>query len=152
MSVSALPNCYTLAGADVGLIDFNHATFAAKGSETARAHRFANAVRHEPGGFQSHAESAVKLVGADPLLAARDQVHRLQPQMQRNVAALEHSTHANGERLAALVALVEALAGGLAMHLADALHTAAVRAHGAFRPNPRFDVCEGRIFVVEMRG
>ena len=48
--------------------------------------------------------------------------------MERNLAALENSAHADSERLAALVALVEAHAGALALHLADTLDAAAMRA------------------------
>ena len=49
------------------------------------AHGFADAVRHEPSGLEGDAQGAVKLVGADALLAAGDQIHRLQPDMHRDV-------------------------------------------------------------------
>jgi hypothetical protein len=71
--------------------------------------------------------------------------------MQRNLAALKQGGHANGEWLAALVALVEALTGALSLHLADALDAATVRANRTFGPNARFDIREGGVLVVKVR-
>jgi hypothetical protein len=72
--------------------------------------------------------------------------------MQLHMAALEESSDANGERLAALVALIKAGAGALALHLRDAFHAAAVRANRAFRPQSRLNVGKCLFFVVKMRG
>ena len=89
---------------------------------------------HEPRRLEGEPQGAVKLVAADALLAAGDQVEGLQPQAQRNVAVLEDGADGHAELLAAGVALVEAEAGALPCHLGDALHGAAMGAHGAIRP------------------
>jgi hypothetical protein len=39
----------------------------------------------------------------------------------------------------------------IALHLADALHTAAMRANWTFRPDARLNVCVSGFFVVEVR-
>ena len=66
----------------------------------------------------------------------------------------ENGLHAHGEGLAALVALDEALAGGLALHPAQALlvGVAAMRANRAMRPKTALDISEGGVFVLEVRG
>ena len=90
----------------------------------------------------------MKLVGADALLAGRHQIHRLQPQTQRDVGHLEHRAHRHGEGLAALVALLDANAGALA-DLANPINAAALRANRAIRPDAGLYVSVGRFFVVE---
>lgn len=112
----------------------------------------ANAMAHKPRGLESHAEGAVKLVRTDALLAGRDQENRLQPEAQRDVAGLENGADLNGERLAALVALVSADPGALTFHLADANAAGAVRADRAGRPDARFNEGISGFFVMELRG
>ena len=70
--------------------------------------------------------------------------------MERDLAALEQGAHADSERLAALVALVEAHAGRLALHLADALKAAAMRADWTVRPHSRLNVGKCLFFVVKV--
>ena len=94
----------------------------------------------------------MKLVARNALLAASDQIHRLQPDIERNVRAFKDSANPNGEGLAALVALVQPLAGGLAAHKANALHATAMRAGRAIRPNARFDIIKGGLLVVKVAG
>ena len=138
-------------GTVVGLVGFHDAALAAHRREVAVAHRFADAVRHEPCGFQGHVQSAVKLVARNALLGRAEQVDRLQPDVQLDVAALEHGADLDGEGLAAGVALVEADAGGLAPHLRDALAALAMRAHRAFRPHACFEPSVGGFFVQQVR-
>jgi hypothetical protein len=69
-----------------------------------------------------------------------------------DVARFEHGSNGHAELLATLIALVNADPGALALHLGNAINPTAVRAHGAIRPNPRFQVLVSGGFVVEMRG
>ena len=55
---------------------------------------------HEPSCFERHAKRAVQLVAADPFLAGAQEVGRLEPQMQRDVARLKYRSDANRELLA----------------------------------------------------
>src|SRR5690606_10274067 len=131
---------------------FDDAAIAAERGHIVAAHRLTDTVRHEPSGFEGDAKDTVKLVARNALLAARDQIHRLQPKAHRNLAVFKYGADLHGERLAALVALVRANAGGLATHLADALHAATVRADRALRPDALLNVRVSRFFVVKVRG
>ena len=97
-------------------------------------------------------KGAVKLVANMPFLDDGQSAIALQPDVQRDVASLEDGAHGHAERLAALVALVEADAGALALHLGDALNAAAMRADRAFRPQAAFDESISRFLVVEVLG
>ena len=141
-----------LFAANESLVDLHGAASAAHRRQSALAHRFADTVRHEPSGLEGDAENAVELVAGNALLAASDQVHRLKPEAHSNLAVLKNGADLHGEGLAALVALVRANPGALALHLGNALHAATVRADGAVRPKARLNVSVGRFFVVEMRG
>jgi hypothetical protein len=68
------------------------------------------------------------------------------------MARFENGADGYAEGLAALVALVNADAGALAAHLADAVKAAAVRADRAIRPYPSFQIGICRLFVVEVLG
>src|SRR4051812_42732683 len=94
----------------------------------------------------------MQLVRADALFAAREQENRLKPEMQRNVTALENRADFDGEGLAALVALVSPETGALALHRANAVKAAAMRAHGAVRPNAGFYPRIGRFLIVKVFG
>ena len=72
--------------------------------------------------------------------------------MHRDMAGLEHGPDLHGEGLAALVALVDADPGALALHLADAVHAAAMRADRAVRPDARLDPIVGGLLVVKVLG
>src|SRR5690606_31206614 len=53
---------------EIGFVGLNQFAIAAERAKVAVAHRLADAVSHEPRGFQGHAENAVKLVGRNALL------------------------------------------------------------------------------------
>ena len=93
----------------------------------------------------------MQLVARNTLLAASDEIHRLQPDTHRNLAVFKDGADLHGEGLAALVALPKASSGSLAFQLADALHTATARADGSLRPKARFNVSVSRFFIVKMR-
>ncbi len=89
-----------------------------------------------------------------PFLLARDQLDRLQPQMQREVAVLEDRADAHREGLPAGVALPQARTAGFAGQAADSLVVAiaAMGTNRAFRPQVGFDIGESGLLVVEMGG
>ena len=118
-----------LVVADESLVSLDGSAASAERGEVATAHRFADAMAHEPSGFQGHAQGTMQLVRADALLAGANQEDRLQPDMQLDVACLEDGADLDGERLAAGIALVGAYAGAFAFQLAAAIDHAAVRAN-----------------------
>ena len=79
-------------------------------------------------------------------------MHGLQPQTQRDVAGLENGADRHAEWLAALVALVDANPGGLALEFADAVNAATMWAHRPFWPNPGLKIGIGGFFVVKVLG
>src|SRR6202042_3665390 len=115
-------------------------------------HNLADAVDEEPSGFHAAIEGPLDLAGADALLAAADELDRLQPQVQREMAVLEDAADPHGEGLAAGVALPQARAGGLAVQAANPLPVAiaAMRANRAFWPQVSLDIGESRVFVVKV--
>ena len=92
----------------------------------------------------------MKLVRADALFSASHQINSLKPKTKRDMAGLETRPDRSTERLAALIALVDANPGALAMKLPDPLYADAVRAHGPVRPEAAFDVGIGGVFIVEV--
>jgi hypothetical protein len=68
------------------------------------------------------------------------------------VAILENGPYANGKWLAALVALIDALAGGLTFELPYALHSAALGAYRTLGPYAILNKPERGGFVVKVRG
>ena len=136
---------------DKGFVHFDGAAALPEYFKAIRLHRLADAVPHEPRGFEGHAEGAVQLVGADALLAGCDQEDGLQPKAQRNMARLEDGPNLHGKRLTAVIALVGAYAGALADHLADSLKTAAMRANGTIWPDARFYKLICRFFIMEVQ-
>ena len=72
-----------------------------------------------------------------PFLLAVSSATACKPDIQRDVAGLENGPDLHGELGAALVALVRADAGALALHLGNALDAAAFRADGTIRPDAR---------------
>jgi hypothetical protein len=76
----------------------------------------------------------------------------LKPKMQRQMAILKDSPHANRERPTAAVALAKPDPAAFAAQPSNVfLSRAAMRADGAFRPKTRLDVSEGGFLVVEMK-
>jgi len=131
--------------AAIGLVRFHYLTLAAHGREDAAGfHRLTDTVRHEPCSLERDAQRAVKLVGADALLAGRDQEDRLKPQVHGDVRGLEDGPDLHGEGLPAGVALVGAKARALPLHGAGLIHDAAMRADAALRPDASFNKGIGR--------
>ena len=94
----------------------------------------------------------MKLVRGNPLFAAGNEEDRLQPDVHLDMAGLEDGPDLHGEGLAAVVALVDADPGALALHLAILLHPATVRAYRTARPDAGFHEGVGGFLVVEVRG
>ncbi len=65
--------------ANVGLVNLNRAAATTEHDQTVVLHGFADTVPKEPSGLEGNPEGPVKLVGADALLARRDQEDRLKP-------------------------------------------------------------------------
>src|SRR5207249_2934249 len=104
----------------------------------------AEPMEHEPRRLLRHADLLRELEGRDALPRRDEEIHRVEPLVQRDVAALEDGPRADGEVLPAFVAAVEpALARG------DALTLRADRAAGSIRPEPRLEVEPGRLGVGE---
>lgn len=142
-----------LRRADENLIGFDGLPRATEGRKEDVAfffHSFTDAMAEEPSGLHAAAEGPLKLAGADTFLAAGHQVDGLKPDAQRDVAAFKNGAHADGEGLAAGVALVEAGPGGLALQRANPLLALAMRADRAVRPQLRFDVGESGCLIVEV--
>ena len=138
--------------ADESFVYFYSPTTAAHERERAIAHGLADAMREEPRTLEGYPKGAVKLIARNSFFRRAKQVDRLQPQMQRNVRGLEDGFHAHGEGLPALVALVEANASALSLHLGDALNPAAMRTNRPFRPKSGLDIRESSLFVLELSG
>ena len=68
------------------------------------------------------------------------------------MACFENGADLHGEWLAAVVALVNAYPGGLALHLRAVADHAALRAGRAMGPDAGFHVRIGGFFVVEVWG
>lgn len=136
--------------APIGFIAFDDFAFTTKRGLASAGRGFSNAVTHEPRGFQGYAKCPCKLICADALLAGRNKEDCLQPEPQRDVAGLENGPNLHSERLAALVALVGADPGTLALHRGNAIYAAAMGTNWTLRPNASLDPAVGSGFVVEM--
>jgi hypothetical protein len=102
-------------------------------------HCFADAVHQEPSRFEADPEHPMQLMRAHPLFRGGKQVHRLEPDMQPDLAALHDGADRHGELLPARVALVDAGAMRLTQQLGYALaEGTAVRADRPVRPQARF--------------
>src|SRR5580693_2082186 len=140
---------FTVNGTDESFVGFNDAAIPAHRGHADDAHCLADAVRHEPCGFERHAQGPRELIAGDTLFAGAKQVHRLEPQVHRDVAILEHSPDLHGELFAALVALVEANAGCLPRHLADPVEAPAMGANGAVGPHAGLNPSDSGGLVLE---
>ena len=138
---------------DIGFVGLYCLAIAAQGIKRSVLHRFADAMGKEPRSLHATLEHSLDLAGCDALLAGTHQMDHLQPQVQRQVRRLEDSSNPNRKRLPASVALVQALAGGFAVQLADMLVCRSTeRTVWAIWPKVFFDVRESRILIVEMGG
>lgn len=137
------------------IVDFDGLAFAAhRAKVAARCHHEANTVAKVPSGFHAAIEGALKLAGAEALLAGGNELDRLQPQMEREVAILENAADPYRKGLPASVALAQARTAALASQATDGLFVAiaAMGANRAFRPKVPLDIGKSGLFVVEMGG
>lgn len=134
VAIASLRLLPTFLATGIGFIRLYQHASAARRLKVAAAHCLADAVRHEPSGFDGDAKSALQLDAADTLLAGAKQVNGLQPRLQLDMAGLEDGAHLHGEGLTAGIALVEADPGGFAAHLADAIRTLAMEAYWSVWP------------------
>jgi hypothetical protein len=149
MAPASLGFWLAFKAADESFVSLNGFASAAQWLHADNAHRLANTMRHEPSGLQGNAQGPVKLVAADTLFAGAKKVHGLQPKPHRDVTILEYGSDLHGEGLAALIALVDAYTGALALQLADAIGAAAVWANRAVRPHAGFNPSVSCGFVLE---
>ena len=129
--------------ANEGLIDLYDAGHAVAvrthRGEFAGAHGLAQAVHHEPRRPVGDFKRAVKLVGAETLLAGGKQVRGLKPLVQRDFAVLENRSDLDRKLLPALGAGTKARASRLPPDGIDTLRigVAAMRAHRTLGPDNR---------------
>jgi hypothetical protein len=148
----AAPDFCALFVPNEGFVNLDNRAVAAHGIKGTGTKSLTDTVRHEPRGFQGYAENAVKLVRTHSFFGRAQQMDSLQPNPQGNVASLEDGSYLHGEGLAAFVALANANTGRFALHEPDArrIGIAAMRTDRTIRPNPRFDVGIGGVFVVKV--
>ena len=106
----------------------------------------------EPRGLHAAIKRALDLSSAHPLLAGADQLDRLEPEPQREVAILEDRADPHGKGLATGIALAEAGSARLALKPADLrrINIAAMRTNRPVRPQHRLYIGEGRFFVMKV--
>jgi len=144
--------------ADYRLVNLDDFASAAHGAQATIPHSLSDAMGGEPRGFDGHPKRASKLVAAATLLADAEQVGRLEPLVQLEVAGLEHRALPHGELLATLlrVALPQAKPD-VALLVLDARQLtglsddAAVGADRAIRPENTLQSRKSRSLIVEIR-
>lgn len=132
-----------------GLVHLHGAPVDTEHGKGRGAHGLTDPVTHEPGSFERDAKDPRQLVGTEPLFGRADQPYGLKPVPHGNVARLEDGPHLHGERLAALVALVDAYPCAGALQLANALYTTAVRTDWTTWPQLTLHVLIRSFLVVE---
>src|SRR5208282_4429165 len=128
-----------LLATDETLVYFDDAAQLVK--VIARAARLAQTLQHEPSGLLGNANLFPELQTGDALAIGNEQIHRVEPLMEGNVAALEDRACTDGEIEGTGIAAIEANLG----LLADAFTALALRAESAVRPETRFEVNPGRL-------
>lgn len=93
----------------------------------------------------------MQLVSAHPLFGRAQQKHRLQPDMQFDVAGLEDRSDFHGEGFAAGIAFIDAYPGALALQRATAADNPAMRTDSPLAPDMRLYEGVGRFFAVVLR-
>src|SRR6202451_757956 len=96
----------------------------------------------------------MNLTRADAFLGRAHQINHLEPHSKGSVAVLENGADLDRELFTALIALPQADPRGFAIQAPDlgAVAVAAVRANRAGRPQPRFNVSAGGLFVAVVWG
>jgi hypothetical protein len=100
------------------------------------------AVKHEPRRFLLYTNLFGDLHGANALAGGDEQVHSIEPLMQRDVAALEDRAGTDGEVKLAFVAAMKASLAGR-----DAILTGTGWAGDTFRPETALKIGSSRLFV-----
>jgi hypothetical protein len=108
-------------------------------------------VSQERSRFRRDTERLSQIAYANPVVAKRDQINRLQPYMQRQVTSLENGANSHRKGFAALVAFVSSLASAFSCHLAYAARTAAVRTYNPLRPDLLLHKSESCFLIPEAR-
>jgi hypothetical protein len=117
--------------ADVGLVNLDDALKLRE----VRAASLAQTMQHKPRRFLRDADFLRKLHGRNALARRHKEIHRVNPLMQRHMAALKDGSGPNREVLfAGVAAIVSVLAHG------DALARATNRAARAILPKPAFEI------------
>jgi hypothetical protein len=133
------------------LINLGSRANAAHRSKGVVAHCLANSMVEMPSGFQSDTKHALKLAGANALLAGTQEMDGLQPHSQRQMATFKDSSDFYGKLFAADIALVKSYPSAFAPQLANVSSDhAAMRADRSVGPKSRLDIIVSSIFVVEM--
>jgi hypothetical protein len=127
--------------ADIGFINFDDAF---EFGQVIAAAGFAKPMQHEPSRLLRDADLLGELHAGDALASGHKQVHRVNPLVEGNVAALEYRTSANREVFLALVAAVVT-----ASTHRDPIAHAANRAPRSIRPKPPFKVSPRGFLVRE---
>jgi hypothetical protein len=138
-----------LSLAEIGLVGFHNTAGAAHRRKLARPHGLANAMRQKPRRLVLNLQHAMKLVGADALLARRHEIDRLQHFRERQMRGLENRADLHSELLAAVGALAKANAR-LAEVVVLSRDGAAMRADRAFRPQNALKMGKSGGFVVKV--
>jgi hypothetical protein len=112
--------------------------------EIGAAASFPQPMQDEPSGLLRDPDFLGKLHRGYALARCHEQVHCVNPLVQRNVAALKYRPGAHGKVFLALVAAIEA-----ASPFSDSLAKAANRAARAIGPQPAFKVGPGRLLIRE---
>lgn len=118
---------------------------AAQDSEIVAA-RFPQSLEHKPRRLLRDADFLGQLQRRDTLARGHQQVHRVQPLMQRHMRPLEDRPRAHREIQLAGVAAVEAALAGR-----NPLALGAGRTRRALGPQPRFQVRPGRVLIGKHR-
>jgi hypothetical protein len=127
-----------LNAADESFVNFNDAFQLFE----LRSASLSKPVQHEPSGFLRNTDLFRQLHAGYALASRHEQVHRVNPLVKWNMAALEYRTSAHREVFLALVAAIVT-----ASPRRDALAKAADRAARAVRPQAPFKVGAGRFLV-----
>jgi hypothetical protein len=142
-------NRHSFDAAGKGFIDLYDLACTPHGLNTDDAHGLTKAMRHEPCSLESDAQGPMKLVARNALLRRAHKVCSLKPIVHRHMASLENGPDFHAERLAAVVALIDANAGALAAHLGNAIDCAAMRANRTVRPQAGFNPGVSSGFAME---
>ena len=137
--------------AEVGFIGFDDLAGATQSLGAGVTQGLAQPMRHEPRRLVADAQHAVELVSADTFLAGAQQVHGVDPLVQRNLGTLQDGADGDRELLTAGVALDDTIAVRNAVKPGDTLDFATVRANRPVGPVDRLQMLTGSV-VIEKGG